>query len=170
MTEDAGLITALFFFFFYSRQQFPPFIPPLTDPSSSGAKTFSDVFLTCHLEHQPPRCPSAEPLQSALPAVPAVETSEKLHLQLHLKPLIRYHEHQYRDNATCEHQTDGTGETVRHFPHDPSEACHIDIQPKLFILKNWKHDFANSVSQLATSMSMSMNTCASPAMTNLKGY
>lgn len=47
-------------------------------------------------------------------------------LQLHLKPLIRYHKHLYTYNVAGEQQADGSGETVTHFPHDPSEKSHAD--------------------------------------------
>lgn len=84
---------------------------------SSCRQTFTDIRVTYLVTGNPrPRCPLVKPLESVLPALPAVETTEKLHLQLHLKPLIRYHKHLYRDSVTSEPQTDGT-----------REACHIDI-------------------------------------------
>lgn len=67
-----------------------------------------------------PRCPSVEPLESALPALPDVETTnrrkkKKKKKPLHLKPVIKYRKHLYADNVAGEHLTDGTGKTLKHF-------------------------------------------------------
>lgn len=80
-----------------------------------------------------PRCPSVEPLESALPASPDVETTnrrkKKKWKALHLKPVIKYRKHLYADNAAGEHLADGTGKTLKHFAHDPSRGRRVCIPP-----------------------------------------
>lgn len=86
-------------------------------------RTFQKL-LTCHWEGG-----AALPFSwtsGVVAASPASCWDNRKNLQLHLKPLIRYHKHLYAYNVAGKQQTDGSRETVTHFPHDPSEKWYPD--------------------------------------------